>query len=331
MPLRARLFLPRSWCLSRPRFPSQNRSPALWGLSERAGEASWCWVHAMGSHLRADGAPAIHGNPVFPTGRCEQRVLSGVKDGPTAQKLDQPVDERVNHPPGHTALRRHIAGGVLGSPQAVGGRLGVSRRPVAARAECLWGGRSKLVDSSAPVRQLAPRTQPARAPNKPGTSRTQPARSPASPRPCVRVPAPRAPAGFGEPEPDNPAPPRAPSPRRTAAGGPPSPSPSGAMMGDHRLRHHPRRSTFTAATLRRRLASTILAHAAAIPLAAFEFGFIVRCSSSSYVVYLLRWRTPPMAEVRSGTHVPAREREPRRPARLRLYGTECAAAGGRFR
>ena len=82
-------------------------------------------------------------------------------------------------------------------------------------------------------------------------------------------------------------------------------------MGDHRLRHHPRRSTFTAATLRRRLASTILAHAAAIPLAAFEFGFIVRCSSSSYVVYLLRWRTPPMAEVRSGTHVPAREREPR--------------------
>ena len=235
------------------------------------------------------------------------------------------------HPPGHAALRRRIAGGVLGSPQAVGGRLGVSRRPVAARAECLWGGRYKLVDSSAPVRQLAPRTQPARAPNQPGTSRTQPARSPASPRPCVRVPAPRAPAGFGEPEADNPAPPRAPSPRRTAAGGPPSPSPSGAVMGDHRLRHHPRRSTFTAATLRRRLASTILAHAAAIPLAAFEFGFIVRCSSSSYVVYLLRWRTPPMAEVRSGTHVPAREREPRRPARLRLYGTECAAAGGRFR
>jgi hypothetical protein len=237
----------------------------------------------------------------------------------------------VIHPPGHAALRRRIAGGVLGSPQAVGGRLGVSRRPVAARAECLWGGRYKLVDSSAPVRQLAPRTQPARAPNQPGTSRTQPARSPASPRPCVRVPAPRAPAGFGEPEADNPAPPRAPSPRRTAAGGPPSPSPSGAVMGDHRLRHHPRRSTFTAATLRRRLASTILAHAAAIPLAAFEFGFIVRCSSSSYVVYLLRWRTPPMAEVRSGTHVPAREREPRRPARL--YGFTVRSArprGGGF-
>jgi hypothetical protein len=249
MPLRARLFLPRSWCLSRPRFPSQNRSPALWGLSERAGEASWCLVHAMGSHLRADGAPAIHGNPVSPTGRCEQRVLSGVKDGPTAQKLDQPVDERVNHPPGHTALRRHIAGGVLGSPQAVGGRLGVSRRPVAARAECLWGGRSKLVDSSAPVRQLAPRTQPARAPNKPGTSRTQPARSPASPRPCVRVPAPRAPAGFGEPEADNPAPPPRPQPSpdrrwRTAIilivrcrdGRPPSAPPPSSL---HLHRRHP--------------------------------------------------------------------------------------------
>ena len=60
---------------------SQNRSPALWGRVERAGEASWCWVHAMGSYLRARGASAIHGYPVCPTGRREQRVLSGVKDG----------------------------------------------------------------------------------------------------------------------------------------------------------------------------------------------------------------------------------------------------------
>ena len=97
-----------------------------------------------------------------------------------------------------------------GSPQAVGGRLGVSRRPVAARADCPFGGRCKLVVSSAPVRQLAPRTQPARAPNQPGTSHTQPARSPASPSACVRVPAPRAPAGFGSPRPTPPAPPPAP-------------------------------------------------------------------------------------------------------------------------
>ena len=60
---------------------SQNRSPALWGRVERAGEASWCWVHAMGAYLRARGASAIHGYPVCPTGRREQRVLSGVKDG----------------------------------------------------------------------------------------------------------------------------------------------------------------------------------------------------------------------------------------------------------
>ena len=167
-----------------------------------------------------------------------------------AQKTGSTVDERVIHPPGHTALRRRIAGGVLGSPQAVGGRLGVSRRPVAARADCPFGGRCKLVVSSAPVRQLAPRTQPARAPNQPGTSRTQPARSPASPSACVRVPAPRAPAGFGSPRPTPPAPPPPrPPPRRTAAGGPPSPSPPGAMMVHRRLRHHPRRSTFTAATL----------------------------------------------------------------------------------
>ena len=52
-------------------------------------------------------------------------------------------------------------------------------------------------------------------------------------------------------------------------------------MGDLRLRHHPRRSTFTAATQRCRLASTALAHAAAIPLAASEFGFIVRYTSST--------------------------------------------------
>ena len=201
MPLRARLFLPRSWWLSWLRFPSQNRSPALWGSCERAGEASWCRVHAMGAYLRAHGASAIYGCPVCHTGRCEQWTSCGVKDGPGPEKLDQPVDERVIHPPGHTALRRRIAGGVLGSPQAVGGRLGVSRRPVAARADCPFGGRCKLVVSSAPVRQLAPRTQPARAPNQPGTSHTQPARSPASPSACVRVPAPRAPAGFGSPRP----------------------------------------------------------------------------------------------------------------------------------
>jgi len=207
MPLRARLFLPRSWWLSRLRFPSQNRSPALWGSCERAGEASWCRVHAMGAYLRAHGASAIYGCPVCHTGRCEQWTSYGVKDGPGPSETGSTVDERVIHPPGHTALRRRIAGGVLGSPQAVGGRLGVSRRPVAARADCPFGGRCKLVVSSAPVRQLAPRTQPARAPNQPGTSRTQPARSPASPSACVRVPAPRAPAGFGSPRPTPPAPP----------------------------------------------------------------------------------------------------------------------------
>ena len=73
-----KLVLGGSYGLARS---SQNRSPALWGRVERAGEASWCWVHAMGAYLRARGASAIHGYPVCPTGRREQRVLSGVKDG----------------------------------------------------------------------------------------------------------------------------------------------------------------------------------------------------------------------------------------------------------
>ena len=170
--------------LALPRTGLRPSGAVLRELARLRGAGCTPWVHTFGPTVRR----RFMATPFSPQ-------VAGVKDGPTAQKLDQPVDERVNHPPGHTALRRRIAGGVLGSPQAVGGRLGVSRRPVAARAECLWGGRCKLVDSSAPVRQLAPRTQPARAPNQPGTSRTQPARSPASPRPCVRVPAPRAPAG----------------------------------------------------------------------------------------------------------------------------------------
>ena len=135
MPLRARLFLPRSWWLSRPRLPSQSRSPVIWGSCERAGEASWCRVHAMGAYLRAHGASAIYGCPVCHTGRCEQWTSYGVKDGPGPSETGSTVDERVIHPPGHTALRRRIAGGVLGSPQAVGGRLGVSRRPVPVRSD----------------------------------------------------------------------------------------------------------------------------------------------------------------------------------------------------
>ena len=135
MRLRAHLSLPHSWWFSRRRFPSQNRSPALWGSCERAGEASWCSVHAMSSHLRAHSASPIYGCPVCRTGRREQWSSCDVKDGQRHPELDLPVDERVIHPPGHTALRRRIAGGVLGSPQAVGGRLGVSRRPVPVRSD----------------------------------------------------------------------------------------------------------------------------------------------------------------------------------------------------
>eukprot|EP00964_Phaeocystis_antarctica_P103158 scaffold68462_cov30-Phaeocystis_antarctica.AAC.1 len=116
MRLRARLSLRHSWWFLRLAFPSQNRSLALWGSCEGAGEVSWCWVHAMSSHLRAHGA--IHGCPVCRTGRREQWSSCGVVDGRQHPELDLPVDERVIHPPGHTALRRRIAGGVLGSPQA---------------------------------------------------------------------------------------------------------------------------------------------------------------------------------------------------------------------
>ena len=101
----------------------------------RAGDAPWCWMHAMSSHLRAHSASPIYGCPVCRTGRREQWSSCDVKDGQRHPELDLPVDERVIHPPGHTALRRRIAGGVLGSPQAVGGRLGVSRRPVPVRSD----------------------------------------------------------------------------------------------------------------------------------------------------------------------------------------------------
>jgi len=140
MPSRARLFLPLSWWLSWPRFPPRTDLRLFGALVERAGEASWCRAHAMGSYLWAHGASAIYGGPVCHTGRCEQWTSCGVKDGRWHPELDLPVDERVIHPPDHTALRRHIAGGVLGSPQAVGGRLGVSRRPVAARADVRLAG-----------------------------------------------------------------------------------------------------------------------------------------------------------------------------------------------
>ena len=156
------------------------------------------------------------------------------------------------HPPGHTALRRQIAGGVLGSPQAVGGRLGVSRRPVAARADVRLAG-CKLVVSSAQVRQLAPACAPHPASACPQSARHIPhsTRTFTCLPKCV-CPSPGSPrAGrFWQPEADlTPRPPPRPPPRRTAAGGPPSPSPPGAVMGHRRLRHHPRRSTFTAANL----------------------------------------------------------------------------------
>jgi hypothetical protein len=101
-----------------------------------------------------------------------------------------------------------------------------------------------------------------------------------------RLPAPVCPSPgrfWRAREPDDLAPPRSPSPRRTAASGPPSSSPAGAVMDvldDRRLRHHPRRPTFTAATLAAtsplilKPLRTNLAHAAGIPLVASEFGFL---------------------------------------------------------
>ena len=249
MPSRARLFLPLSWWLSWPRFPPRTDLRLFGALVERAGEASWCRAHAMGSYLWAHGASAIYGGPVCHTGRCEQWTSCGVKDGRWHPELDLPVDERVIHPPDHTALRRHIAGGVLGSPQAVGGRLGVSRRPVAARADVrLAGGVSW---SSARPRCASLRPAPSQ--RVPPISQAHSALNPhVHLPPQVRVSESRLPArrqvlaARGR---SHPAPPPAPPPRRTAAGGPPSPSPPGAVMGHRRLRHHPRRSTFTAANL----------------------------------------------------------------------------------
>ena len=224
-------------------------------------------MHAMGAYLRAHGASAIYGCPVCHTGRCEQWTSYGVKDGPGPSETGSTVDERVIHPPGHTALRRRIAGGVLGSPQAVGGRLGVSRRPVAARADCPFGGRCKLVVSSAPVRQLAPRTQPARAPNQPGTLIPHSTRTFTCLPKCV-CPSPGSPrAGrFWQPEADAPrapppAPPASPDGRwRTAVtltarrhdGPPPSPPPPSSIYLHRRQPRH-------------RLASTAL-HAHTQPL-----------------------------------------------------------------
>ena len=61
---RAPFLLPRSWWLSRPRFPSQNRSSAHWGLCEGAGGASLVLGARHGSGLWAHGASAVFHCPV---------------------------------------------------------------------------------------------------------------------------------------------------------------------------------------------------------------------------------------------------------------------------
>ena len=295
MRLRARLSLPHSWWFSRPRFPSQNRSPALWGSCERAGEASWCWVHAMSSHLRAHSASPIYGCPVCRTGRREQWSSCDVKDGQRHPELDLPVDERVIHPPGHTALRRRIAGGVLGSPQAVGGRLGVSRRPVPVRSDShLPAG----VASWSSARPRCANLRPAPTQRVPPTSQAHLALNPhVQPPPRVlvsesRLLARRQVLAARRRSPH--APPPRPPPRRTAAGGPPSPSPPDAVMGHRRLRHHPHRFTFTAATLATASPLPPFMHTQplhpppsppfcrhAVAASASEFGLSLRFSSSS--------------------------------------------------
>jgi hypothetical protein len=82
MLLRARLFLPRSWCLSQPRSPSQNRSPALWGPCEGLARSRWCWGLVMHAYHRAYGAPAICGCPVCPTGPGHPLVSAAVRTRP---------------------------------------------------------------------------------------------------------------------------------------------------------------------------------------------------------------------------------------------------------
>ena len=174
-PLRARLSLPPSWWFSRAlaSFPD-NMSPALWGPCERADEASWCWGHAN-CHGCTPSGTRCPGSPVRRTGRREQWSSYGVKDGLRHQKLDQPVDERVIHSPGHTTLCRRIAGGVLGSSQAVGGRLGVSRRPVAVRSRYSFVAG---VASWSSARPWCANLRPAPTQRVPSTSQAHPALNP---------------------------------------------------------------------------------------------------------------------------------------------------------
>ena len=160
--------------------------------------------------------------PVCRTGRRrrEQWSSCGVKDGRRHLYLDQPVDERVIPPPGRTGLRRRIASGVLGSPQAVGRRLGVSRRPVAVRSrQALLAGVASWSSVRLPGAPTCARIHYA-SQRVPPTSQVHPALN----RTFSRLPAclclsrgsPRD-GRFWQPEADDPRPSGAPSLRRTAA------------------------------------------------------------------------------------------------------------------
>ena len=218
----------------------------------------WCWVPAMVQGFGPMAHRRFFTAPFVTPGRREQWICCGVNDVALAKILDHLVNGRVSPAGPHGPPSAHRRRGPGLSPG--GGRAAGSLPPpgCCSSKRSFASRRCKLFVSSAPVRQLAPRARPARAPSQPCTSRTQPAHSPASPRACVRVAAPRATAGFGSPRPMTPRPPRTPSPRRTAAtltarrrnGPPPSPP---RRSPPHFRRRHPRR----------RLASTALAHPAA--------------------------------------------------------------------
>ena len=145
----------------------------------------WCWVPAMVQGFGPMAHRRVFTAPFVTPGRREQWICCGVSDVALAKILDHLVSGRLSPTGPHGPPSAHRRRGPGLSPG--GGRAAGSLPPpgCCSSKRSFASGCCKLFVSSAPVRQLAPRARPARAPSQPCTSRTQPAHSPTSPRACV--------------------------------------------------------------------------------------------------------------------------------------------------
>ena len=194
-------------------------------LRELAGRSVVLWVHAMGSYLRARGASAIHGYPVCPTGRREQRVLSGVKDGRLHRNwINRSMSACITRRATRPSAGASPAGSWVVPRRWAGGWESPAARLLLEQSVCGAG-----VTSWSTARPRCANLRPAPSQRAPPISQAHPALNPhVHPPPRVRVSESRLPARrqvLASPRPITPRPPAPP-----ALAGPP--------LAD---RHHPHR------------------------------------------------------------------------------------------